>query len=169
MKTNYVIYDNNFEETDIIFDNEESAKFFVKLNSKQFAEYHIKKQFVYESFKDYLKHNRFKIAEMLNKLANKIIEGEIRFDLEFKNGVATASYGDIKYMAEKKRIILSSMWDKNTNKPIKFEYDEINVVVKKYNELEEKIKTYKKLSQELSSADYLEYDKKVQDVLDMEL
>ena len=118
MKTNYVIYDNNHEDTGIIFDNEAEAKFFVKLYSEQFKNYKIKQQKVYESFKDYLKNNKYKTPEILNKLVEKILADEIRFDLKFKNGVATAGYHDLKYMAEKKTIILPCMWDKN-KKPIK--------------------------------------------------
>lgn len=170
MKTNYVIYDNNFEETGIVFDNEETAKFFAKLNSKQFAEYHVKKQLVYESFKDYLKHNRYKIADALYQLANKIEQGEIRFDLQFKNGVVNTNYRDLQYMAEKKRISLSCMWDKNTNKPIKIELEDVDAVVNKYNEVKNKVADYKALADELSETiNFTDHADKIKDVLDIEL
>lgn len=169
MKTNYVIYDNNFEEVDIVFDNEADAKFFVKLNSEQFKNYHYKKQFVYESFKDYLKNNKYQVAEMLNKLSNKIVSGEVKFDLHFKNGITSADYRDIKYMAYKKTVTLSCMWDKN-RKPIKIEDSDIDVVVNKCNEIEDKLKKYKILAQKLEKEAFINPDNEaLNEVLNMDL
>ena len=115
------------------------------------------------------KKNKIKIVDKLNKLIADIECDKIRFELHFANGITKAGYRDLKYMANKKTVLLPFMFDTN-RKPMKIEDSDIQVVIGKYNEVESKLNKYKALLEDLcDNKNKKENKKQYKEILDMDL